>query len=278
MTDPHSPNQSSCVVVPRASTADTCATRLYAAGAGEVSTWPNGRGSCHLVGWFDDITSSTGAVADFRRLGDRAVLGPMSRGAWLAWQRHVAPVSYADRCCLCYPWSTVDPDQFDEIIEIDPGNGFGTGAHPSTQLALEEMTSHDLTDKRLLDVGCGSGILSVVAARRGSRVTAIDIEEQAVSAARDNAALNHVDHMVDASLTPLAEVSSEFDMICANIHAHVLVEIGPQLRALLADQGSLIISGISRAQVSTLERRLEPLVMVGRRQRDDWVSLRFSKT
>ncbi|MGI9623821.1 MAG: 50S ribosomal protein L11 methyltransferase [Acidimicrobiales bacterium] len=278
MTTHYSPIHSSCVVALCASSVEERTRFLNDAGAIEVSQEDNGRGSSILFAWFDDAGVCGQAVAKCREQGDRAVAGPMSRGAWLAWQRHVSPVSYDERSCICFPWSTVDAEHFDEIVEIDPGRGFGAGRHPSTQLVLEEMMKHRLDGMRVLDVGCGTGVLSVVAAKRGAHVTAIDIDGRAVSATCDNASLNGVDHMIEASLSSISDIEPDFDLVFANIHVQAMIQMAPHLHALLAQPGALITSGISKAQVSGLEASLAPLESVSVRQRGEWVVMVLSKT
>ena len=212
------------------------------------------------------------AVRALRAEGIRAVEGPPTPGQAIGWRRRNAPVWFSHDAFVCPPWSDADRSS-STAVEIDPGAGFGAGRHPST-LALLEMIARRPAAPTLLDVGCGSGVLSVAAAMHGTTdVIAIDIDSRAIEATRANAIYNGVDDRVVASTTALTAVGGAFAAIVANIHAHVLVTMAPDFGRLLAPGGWLALSGISRAQVSTLAARLTPLAVVEQVQRDDWVAL-----
>ncbi|HET9623550.1 MAG TPA: 50S ribosomal protein L11 methyltransferase [Kofleriaceae bacterium] len=150
---------------------------------------------------------------------------------------------------------TRGPD--DVVIDLDPGMAFGTGTHASTRLVLEELQA--LADRgaapaRVLDVGCGSGILSIAAVQRwpGATCVALDNDPIAVDATRDNAAVNAATERIAASTATLDTLSETFPVVLANIQAHVLRELKAQLIAHLAPGGTLILSGLLTPQAQPL--------------------------
>ena len=169
-------------------------------------------------------------------------------------------------------WS--EPDRDSVEIVLDPGRAFGTGLHPTTQQCLEALSTLQLEGRSVLDVGTGSGILAIAAAKRGaSPVVAVDTDPLAVDAARENAVGNGV--AIPVGVGSAAEVPGRFEVVIANIVAPVLQRIAPHLAARLASGGTLLLGGITApAEAATREAfshvRLEVL---DRNERDDWVAL-----
>ncbi|MEP6864322.1 MAG: 50S ribosomal protein L11 methyltransferase [Deltaproteobacteria bacterium] len=170
-----------------------------------------------------------------------------------AWKRYFK-VSRLTRQFVVVPsWETYAAEPGDVVIDLDPGMAFGTGTHSSTRLVLEELQTladGGLEPDRILDVGCGSGILSIAAVKRwpGARCIAIDNDPIAVAATLENAAHNQV--TVGAAITPLVEISGTFPLVLANIQAHVLRELKAELIAKTA--GTLILSGLLTPQAQPL--------------------------
>jgi ribosomal protein L11 methyltransferase len=159
-------------------------------------------------------------------------------------------------------------------IALDPGMAFGTGLHPTTQQCLEAVSYLDLEGLRVLDVGTGSGILAIAAAKRGAReVVGVDTDPLAVRAARENAEANRVAVAVHEGSA--AEVEGTFDVVLANLVGPVLVDVAPHLRARLATSGSLVSAGITTlAERDVLAAFVaEGLGVVDRDERADWVRL-----
>src|SRR5881296_483016 len=163
---------------------------------------------------------------------------------WLeSWKAQFTPLRIG-RFLVRPTWS--DAPSSEGVIELvlDPGMAFGTGLHPTTQQALEAVSTLALEAKSLLDVGTGSGILAIAAAKRGaSPVVAVDTDPIAVEAARENAVRNGV--AIPVAAGSAADVPGRFDVVVANIVSPVLQQIASHLAARLASGGTLLVAGIS---------------------------------
>jgi ribosomal protein L11 methyltransferase len=198
---------------------------------------------------------------------------------WLeAWKAQFTPLRIG-RFLVRPTWSeTRDADGAIEIV-LDPGMAFGTGLHPTTQQCLEALSTIPLEAKGVLDVGTGSGILAIAAAKRGaSPVVAVDNDPIAVEAARENTNRNGV--LVPVAQATAADVPGRFDVVVANIVSPVLQLIAADLVARLAPNGTLIATGISapsepETRAAFLRAGLRTLV--DRTQRDDWVGLALKR-
>jgi ribosomal protein L11 methyltransferase len=172
------------------------------------------------------------------------------------WKDHFKPLRIGNRLVIKPTWESFPATGDDIILELDPGMAFGTGTHPTTMLCLsilegilsgENIGSGSANKKyrTVLDVGTGSGILSIAAALLGAEsVTAIDIDPDTIPVATDNCILNRVASSVTASDTPLHLISGSFDVILANILAEELVRLAQELVQRLSPDGILILSGI----------------------------------
>jgi ribosomal protein L11 methyltransferase len=192
---------------------------------------------------------------------------------WLeSWKAEFVPIRIG--AFLVRPtWSEAVAGDAVELV-LDPGMAFGTGLHPTTQQCLEALSTLPLDGRSVLDVGTGSGILAIAAAKRGaSPVVAVDTDTIAVDAARENAVRNGVAIPVGAGSA--SDVPGRFDVVIANIVSPVLQRIAPDLAARLAGGGTLLVAGISApAEAATREALLrERLSLLDRTARDDWVAL-----
>jgi ribosomal protein L11 methyltransferase len=174
-----------------------------------------------------------------------------------AWKRYFKVARLTRQFVVVPSWETHTPKPGDIVIDLDPGMAFGTGTHASTKLVLEEMQAladRDIGVRRLLDVGCGSGILAIAAVKRWPNATcvAVDNDPIAVDATCENAATNRVADRIDASTNPIGHLHEEFPLVLANIQAHVLRELKTALVARLAPGGTLILSGLLTPQAEPL--------------------------
>jgi ribosomal protein L11 methyltransferase len=172
------------------------------------------------------------------------------------------------------------PRPDDLLIEIDPGMAFGSGLHPTTHLCLEALEDALRPGQVVLDVGTGSGILSIAAARLGAaRVLALDTDPLAVQIARENVALNRVEGVVQVEVGTVQISNIKYQMtnhlVVANILAETIMELAPALVAHLLPGGVLIASGIiaERAEAVVSCLRENGMSLVERRDDGDWVAL-----
>lgn len=168
------------------------------------------------------------------------------------WMVNFHPMKFGERLWICPSWKPV-PDEAAVNVMLDPGLAFGTGTHPTTALCLSWLDGQDLTDKVVIDFGCGSGILAIAALKLGAkRVIGIDIDPQAITASRDNAQRNHVSDQLELYLPADLPDNIYADVLVANILAGPLRELSTSIEALVKNNGSLALSGILEQQADEL--------------------------
>jgi len=218
-----------------------------------------------------DESEGARVVSRLRAEGRPAVVRPAGGAQLGAWTQHTRPIAVGERLNVCFAWSEHDRRGLSNVVELDPAGGFGTGEHTSTRLLLEELASRITGGERVLDIGCGSGVLGLCALRLGaSSVVGVDIEAQAIEATRRNAALNGLERRVEATLAPLDAIEGAFDVVVANIGRATLVELAPQVIERVSSGGWLAVSGMAPAQYSLVAASLRPLNVVEHRTRDEW--------
>jgi ribosomal protein L11 methyltransferase len=171
-----------------------------------------------------------------------------------------------------------DPDGL--ILELDPGLAFGTGSHPTTRLCMEWLEAHPAPGKSVLDYGCGSGILAMVAKKMGADdVTGVDIDPQAIESARANAERNGcaITFYVPDELAVSGNErhkSGKFDTVVANILSSPLKLMAPMLSGRVAAGGSLVLSGVLARQAEEVAAAYAPFIKLGVwAEQDGWVAL-----
>ena len=202
--------------------------------------------------------------------GALAVVRPEAGPRLDGWMRHTEPIRFGARLTVCFAWAEHDRAGLPGLIELGPG-GFGNGGHPTTRLLVELLIERFGGGERVLDVGCGSGVLGLCALELGaSHVTAVDLKPEAIAATQRNAVLNGVGSRLEATVAPLATIEDGFDVIVANIGRGATVELAPQLVRLLAPGGWIAVSGISPPQCSLVAGFLRPLCEVEQRISGEW--------
>jgi ribosomal protein L11 methyltransferase len=167
-----------------------------------------------------------------------------------SWRAFAAPVWIDDRLVIVPDWQHVDDAGGDAgdgpiVVRIEPGGAFGLGDHPTTQASLRALTQLGVAGADVLDVGCGTGVLAVVAALLDARsVRAVDVADAAVDATVDNARRNGVRATITVDTESIADIEDDYDVVVANILAPTLVAMADDLRRVTRHGGSLVISGV----------------------------------
>lgn len=192
-----------------------------------------------------------------------------------AWLAHARPLRFGER--LCVTPAELVPDDLGEdvaVVELEPGLAFGTGTHPSTAACLEWIAAADLAGARVLDYGCGSGVLAIAALKRGAaRATAVDVDPQARTACAANAARNGVAGRL-CVLAPDELGARAYDVAFANILAGPLVDLAPRLALLVRPGGALVLAGMLAEQADFVAAAYAPFFDVAPPQTSDtWASL-----
>ena len=196
---------------------------------------------------------------------------------WLAeWKKHWRPVQIG-RFVIAAPWHDVDPTG-KVVIRIEPNMAFGTGTHETTQLVLEAISSLYRPDQSFLDVGTGTGILAIAAAKiadDGVKITAVDIDAEAVAIARLNAEQNGVGEIVDVWTGSIDEIDGQFDLVCANLTADVISDL---LSCLLnAANQTLVLSGILAEQEALVTEQLPIGITYEVTYAGEWIAVTIKK-
>jgi ribosomal protein L11 methyltransferase len=183
-------------------------------------------------------------------------------------QSQFAPVEITPEFWIVPTWHE-PPPQARQVIRLDPGLAFGTGTHPTTRMCLRWIARHPMHGQRVLDYGCGSGILAIGAARFGAaHIDAVDIDPAAVQSTVDNAGANAV--RVNAGLPDKAE--GRYDTVLANILATPLKVLGPLLCSYVAQGGALVLAGILERQADELKSAYAPFARLDVADNEDgWV-------
>lgn len=254
--------------------AELAADRLWSAGASAVEERASSEGLVELRSVLaqDEDTSSIrlGAVpADWT-----VTIEEVDEVASEAWRDHAAPIEVNDQLTIRPAWLLDEPGAGVTEVLIEPAASFGLGDHPTTRLSADAVWRLSRPGSRVIDVGCGSGVLGIIAARRGaSHVEAIDIAEAAREATLDNARRNGVADRVVATTTPLDQVEGRFDLVAANILAPVLVSLADDLRRVTAAGGYLVLAGILVDRWDHVAEALAPMQVVETATLGEWAGL-----
>lgn len=207
---------------------------------------------------------------------------PLENKDWeSAWQEHYNVLRIGRRVVIRPSWREHEPQPGDLVITLDPGMAFGTGLHPSTRLCVLALEDAVRPGMSVLDMGTGSGILAIAAARLGAGyVLGVDNDPIAVKAATENALANELRNHIDVKEGSLATVAGQFDLIVVNILAHIILDmLSHDMAERLKPGGQIVAAGILDTQAAEIMRVLEVhgLRLVDKRQEKDWVMLRAEK-
>lgn len=201
------------------------------------------------------------------------------------WKQYFKPTLVGEKMLICPEWEEVPEDNNRVVFKVNPGMSFGTGTHFSTQLCIEEIEKYIKGGEVILDLGCGSGILSIIARLLGAKEAyAVDIDPNCVGIAYDNAEMNGVSKenyhvtsgnvLTDNSLIEELSVR-KYDAVFANIVADVIMPLGKIVPRFLKDDGLFIVSGIIKERLDEVTESLKEsgFTPVTIRTRGDWAAL-----
>jgi len=235
---------------------------------------------CELVAYFehDEQIAAVRALVEARGIAAALRLVRIGEENWAQnWKEHFPRIEVGNRLCLCPPWEAPTPGRVGVII--DPGMAFGTGHHATTRACLELLEARVQPGSLVLDVGTGSGVLSIATLLLGAeRAVGVDVDAIALEAARGNAARNGVAERFSVAAS-LEGVDDLFDLALANIQANVLAELEPELSARVKPGGLLIASGLLRQELAAWKPLYAPRWRFGTTSGDaQWVAIEAWRT
>ncbi|MCI9597856.1 MAG: 50S ribosomal protein L11 methyltransferase [Firmicutes bacterium] len=197
------------------------------------------------------------------------------------WKEFFKPMKVTENLVIKPTWESYEKTGDEKIIEIDPGMAFGTGTHETTSLCLELIETYLKQGQRVLDIGCGSGILSIAAALLGSGpVLGVEIDPDAVRTARENVQANGVGDLVTIQEGDLAkDVEGEAGLIAANLMAPLVIQLAPAAAEHLEVQGVFISSGILLEKRKEVEEAIcqAGLKVLEVREKGEWCAIAAEK-
>lgn len=199
-----------------------------------------------------------------------------------AWKKYYKPIRISEKITITPTWETYSPLTEEEIIiELDPGMAFGTGTHPTTMLSLQAIEKYMPADSTVLDIGSGSGVLSIGAVLLGaSHVYAYDLDDIAVKSTMENAKVNKIENSITVQQNNLMDgIDIKADVIVSNILAEIIVRFTEKAFHQLKPGGLFITSGIIQSKETLVKKEMEKagFALVETNQMEDWISLVYRK-
>ena len=217
-------------------------------------------GQVVVIAAFSDETAAQYALKELREEYAAEIIYVASEDWATEWRRGFSAQRIGKRLLLHPSWEPAQSEPGDAVLTIDPENAFGSGDHETTRLVLQMLEQRVTGGERVLDVGCGSGVLSIAAVRLGAAAAvAVDIDEDALVVARRNAEINGVASRIETSARPLQDIDGAYDIVLANIETRVLIHMPNQLQARIAPGGILVLSGILRGERDELLAAYAPM-------------------
>lgn len=175
------------------------------------------------------------------------------------WKKYYKPKRIGEKIVVKPTWEEYEEKDSDIILELDPGMAFGTGTHETTGMCIEAIENYMSKEDTVLDIGCGSGILSIAAAKLGAKkVIGVDLDEMAVGVAKENVKMNHVEDLVDIRHGNLLDVVEEkADLVVVNIVAEIIKMLVGDVKASLKEDGTFVSSGIILDKIEFTTSALE---------------------
>ena len=193
------------------------------------------------------------------------------------WKQYYKPMKVSTKFLVVPAWEKIAPENNQLIIELDPGMAFGTGTHPTTVMCIESLEKVIKGNEEIIDVGCGTGVLSIAAAKLGAKnILALDLDDIALESAERNIILNNVQSMVKVQRNNLLNgINNKADIIVANILAEVILQFTSDVARVLKHNGIFITSGIIQTKEQIVKESLEKegLMVIETLYKEEWVAL-----
>ena len=196
------------------------------------------------------------------------------------WKENWDVTHVSDRIAVVPSWLEYTPKEDEIVIDLDPGSAFGTGTHPTTQLCMRAIEKYMKPNSKMADIGMGSGILAICAVKFGANsVFGCDNDELVIETARENAKINKVTDKSVFECTTADKLTEKYDFICTNILHNILADIMGDLKALMNDDATLVLSGIldEKKQVVLDAIKEHDLKLIEETAQDIWVGLTVTK-
>lgn len=209
---------------------------------------------------------------------------PLDSEDWAnSWKEHWHPVFIGDRFLVNPIWIDIPPHGDRHVLLLDPGVAFGTGEHATTQMCLESLEEilDEKSQQTIADIGCGSGILSLGAAKLGAaRVYAVDIEPQAIEVTQKNCDRNHLSDTISVELGSIEAIAQTVDGVVCNILAEVIVPLAPEYARITHAKSWIVLSGLIHSQVESVTEAMQAAgwTVVSQRSRGEWVCLKLQRS
>ncbi len=195
------------------------------------------------------------------------------------WKKYFHTVKITDNIIIKPSWDSYEATGNEKIIEIDPGMAFGTGTHETTSLCVEFLEKYSNGRKKLLDIGCGSGILMLIGKKIGiGNVTGIDIDDKVEEVVKENFRKNNIFENFEIVIGNLVDnINDKYDIVVSNILVDVLIELLENIEKVLEKNAIIIFSGILKEKEEEFVEKTElyKLKNIDRNEKNNWVSLVF---
>lgn len=197
------------------------------------------------------------------------------------WKKYFHTIEIGEKLAVVPSWEKYENIDNRTVLNIDPGAAFGTGTHATTSLCLELLQDYIKPDTEMLDIGCGSGILSLASVLLGAqRAVGVDIDAQSVKTAKENAEINNITEKAEFIVGDLADkVTGKYGVVCANIVADVIIRLLPDAASFMEEDAVLIISGIIDIRKEDVLKAVAEngFKVVKERYRDNWCAFVLKK-